>query len=252
MAGLVHVLPVEVHAGFEAQRVAGAQTAGHHAGGFQGAPQRHQVVMRQDQLEAIFAGVAGAPHEHPVIPGGVEGFQGRNRVTQRRRQVRQGQRAGGGPLHGEDAQVITPLHGHGAAGAVLLQPGDILVGGAGIDHQSIGLVAGAVDDKVVDDAAVFAQHGRVQGASHDGELGDVVGQQMAQKIGGIGAGHIDRGHVGHVEHAGGPAHGMMLFKLRGVLDGHVPPGKIDQARVQTLVLGVQGGGFQHQAASSRK
>ena len=57
-------MAVEAHAGFEAQRVARAEAAGNHFRGFAGV---HQVVPKlfgmlggEINLEAIFAGVAGA------------------------------------------------------------------------------------------------------------------------------------------------------------------------------------------------
>ena len=31
----------------------------------------------------------------------------------------------------------------------------------------------------------------------------------------------------HIEHAGSLAHGMMIIKLRAVVDGHIPTGKVD-------------------------
>ncbi len=59
------------------------------------------------------------------------------------------------------------------------------------------------------------------------ELGHVVGQQMAQVGAGIGAGEIQRAHVGNIEHAGVGAHGVVFLDLRAVVDGHLPAGEID-------------------------
>src|ERR1700730_4002536 len=57
---VVHVLAVQVHAGFEAQRVARAEPARAHALALQGVPELTDGGGRQDDFEAVFAGVAGA------------------------------------------------------------------------------------------------------------------------------------------------------------------------------------------------
>src|SRR5260221_4030572 len=59
----VHVLAVEIHAGFEAQRVAGAQSAGTYAHGDERAPEFARTRSGKDDLETVFAGVAGARDE---------------------------------------------------------------------------------------------------------------------------------------------------------------------------------------------
>src|SRR6185503_17195142 len=60
---LVHVLAVEVHAGLETQRIAGAEAAGLHARLDERRPQRLDMRRRQRDLEAVLAGVAGARDE---------------------------------------------------------------------------------------------------------------------------------------------------------------------------------------------
>ena len=61
---LVHVLAVEVHAGFEAQRVARAEARRACTPAAASAlPQLRRVRRRQHDLEAVLAGVAGARDE---------------------------------------------------------------------------------------------------------------------------------------------------------------------------------------------
>ena len=73
---VVHVLAVQVHAGFQAQRVARAQAGGLDAGGGSAFHRAPTWVAGHADLEAVFAGVAGARdhqfaerrvvHEHGV------------------------------------------------------------------------------------------------------------------------------------------------------------------------------------------
>jgi hypothetical protein len=83
------------------------------------------------------------------------------------------------------------------------------------------------DDQVVDDAALGIQHARVEGFARQAQLGDVVGDQLAQPGLGVAALHVDRPHVRDIEHTGIAADDVMLLQLRTVVDGHVPAGEID-------------------------
>jgi hypothetical protein len=60
-----------------------------------------------------------------------------------------------------------------------------------------------------------------------GELGHVVGQQVAQVVAGAGADEVQRAHVRNVEHAGIAPHGVVFLDLGTVMDGHFPAGEID-------------------------
>jgi len=59
---LVHILPVQIHAGLETQRVTSAKAAGPDSGIDQFLPQGPDSCDRQHDLEAVFACVAGAAH----------------------------------------------------------------------------------------------------------------------------------------------------------------------------------------------
>src|SRR3546814_10171255 len=66
-------------------------------------------------------------------------------------------------------------------------------------------------------------------------------QQLLQKFAGPCAGQIYRRHVGNIEHAGRLAHGMVFVELGGVLDRHVPAGKVDELGAEADVFCVQSG-----------
>src|SRR3546814_1550375 len=66
-------------------------------------------------------------------------------------------------------------------------------------------------------------------------------QQLLQKFAGPCAGQIYRRHVGNIEHAGRLANGMLFGELGGVLDRHVPAGKVDELGAEADVFCVQSG-----------
>jgi ABC-type taurine transport system substrate-binding protein len=92
------------------------------------------------------------------------------------------------------------------------------------------VLAQVVDDQVVDDNAVLAQHARVERLAGLPKLVDIVGQQPAQVLAYARAAQIDDAHVRDVEHAGVTPHGMMLLDLGAIADRHVPAAEIHHAR----------------------
>jgi hypothetical protein len=129
-------------------------------------------------------------------------------------------------------------HGIAAAAAAHFQPGvemgqhathpdHVLVRGAGIDHDAVALGAEVIHDQVVDHAAGLVEHAGIQRLAGHGELGHVVGQQVAQVVARLRPGEVERAHVRDVEHAGVAAHDMVFLDLRAVVDGHFPAGEID-------------------------
>ncbi|MCY1235668.1 hypothetical protein D9M72_482920 [compost metagenome] len=168
----VHVLAVQVHAGLQAQRVARAQAGRAHARGIQFFPQAGDAGGRHDQLETVFAGVAGA-RDHHLAQGGVLHHDSVERL-ERIGRLGRGERAphlgaGVGALHRDDRQRLHARgrdvfaargDGHAAAGGVIARadPVDIAGRGAGVDHQAETVLGKEVDDQVVDHAAFLVQH----------------------------------------------------------------------------------------------
>ena len=73
--GLVHVLAVEVHAGFEAQRVAAAKAARRDAGGMEAVPHRIRLLGGDGDLETVLSRIAGAGDQPVAVEGRLEGLQ---------------------------------------------------------------------------------------------------------------------------------------------------------------------------------
>ena len=119
-----------------------------------------------------------------------------------------------------------------------LHPGQILLGGAGIDDDAEARVGQEIDDQVVDDAAGLVEHGRVERLAGNRELGDIVGDQAGQEGAAVRSDDIDRAHVRYVEHAAVVADRVVLLDLRTVVDRHVPAAEIDHPGIHRAVSGV--------------
>ncbi len=113
---------------------------------------------------------------------------------------------------------------HGEAAGLVFHPIQVLLAGGAIYHQPVVVVA-FVDDQIVHYPAALVEHAGVEGAAGF-DLVDVVGEQVAQVGAGVAAADVHHGHVGDVEGAGVLAHGMVLFQLGAIVDGHVPAAEI--------------------------
>ena len=150
------------------------------------------------------------------------------------------------PLHGDHGEVAprADVHGRAELRIETRQPGQVAIGGAGVDHETEEILAEEVHDEVVDHAASLVQHTGVQRFARHHQLGHVVGQHPGEQFAHARTVQVDGEHVRHVEHAGRVAHGMMFLDLRAVVHGHVPAAEIDHARAQGAMHGIQRGGLQ--------
>ena len=98
----IHVLAVQVHAGFQAQRVACAEARRLHARRQQAVPERDHGVLRQQDFEAVFAGVAGPDGE------ATESVELEGHALERAES--RGQGIGYDPADGGTVQPITPAN----------------------------------------------------------------------------------------------------------------------------------------------
>jgi hypothetical protein len=126
---------------------------------------------------------------------------------------------------------------HGRAVAQLL--GDhVPVGGVRDDHEAV--LAGAVDDEVVDHSARAVQQERVL-RSADGDGAQVARERVVQGVHRLGADDQDLAHVGEVEEAGGGAHRVVLGEIAGVAHRHPPAGEVGEGGAGRHVHVVQRG-----------
>ena len=206
------------------------EAAGHHTGSAQPRPEIGRFARGKNDLPAVLARVSGARYE-PLAGGGaekgteVERTGGEIRVEQRGRLLPRI-----GTLHRDHREVEARLHGDFKAARVRAQPLDILVARAGVHDHPVVVVVEVVDDQVVDDAAVFAQHAGVERLAGHGQPGDVVGQQAAQEVAHARAPQVDDAHVRDVEHACVATHAVVFLDLGAVVDRHVPAAEVDDAR----------------------
>ncbi len=207
----------------------------------EGLPQPLRVLGRHEELEAVLAGVARTGDERRD-----PGDRARQaRVVLQPVQVGVGDRLqdvrGGGALDGEQrVRVPVVTHLGVEAGDAL---GEGVQDGLGVarvgDDHVLGL-AQAVDDQVVQDAAVLGDDHGVAGAARS-DRGDVAHQGVVQEGGGLRAGDGDLAHVGQVEQTGPGADGVVLVTLTGVPQGHVPAGEVGHGRAQRSVQRVECG-----------
>ncbi len=260
--GVVHVLAVQVHAGFQAQRIARTETGRLDADGDKGIPQRFGLRGRHADLEAVFAGVAGAG-DHRFAKRRIGNDDGVERLEVFRWRLGGRQHlphlgAGVRALHGDQRDRIVAVAARGdrhaavGGGVLLIHPGDVFFGGAGVDDDAEPFFGQEIDDQVVDDAAFGIEHARVQGLARHLQLVDVIGQEATQERAHVGALDVDDAHMGHVEHAGVAAHRVVLFDLRTVVDGHVPAAEIDHLGVGGAVSGIERGRFERHGILRQK
>ncbi|MCY1394715.1 hypothetical protein D9M68_459440 [compost metagenome] len=239
-----HVLAVEVHAGFQAQGVAGAEADGGDAGAHQFVEEAGGLIGGEHDFQAVFAGVTGTGDEPVAFGQALEGLQ----FVDQRRALGAHQLGhlgtGAGALDGQHGQVGAFVDPHVEALAAGLHPGQVLVAGGGIDHQAIA-AAGEVDDQVVDHPAPLIEHGAVERLAGGLQTLDVVGQQVLEPGLGLGTGNVHHGHVGDVEDAAIATHLVVLLHLGTVVQRHVPAAEIDHLGSQSQVLVMQWSALSH-------
>ena len=153
--------PVERVAHFEAQGIAGAESAGFGARLEDGRPDVPGEGVGEEQFKAGLAGVAG--------PGGKDRaaafFHGEEGVPRRHFALED---------FAEDARGLRTLHGQSAHGVaavvdgdairrVLLQPGDVLGDLGRVDQEEEIVIGQAVNNQVVDHPAALVEQSAVLG-----------------------------------------------------------------------------------------
>src|SRR5690606_34811628 len=227
----VHFMAIQVHAGFQAQRVARAQAAGAYPRLHEIIPQRLDFTRRHYHFKTVFTGVARAcDHDISLEHGCGKRLERFGRGAPLRANLPE-PLTRLGALHRQHRKIATRVDGDVAAQTRgnALNPFDIGLRCAGVHDQAPRIGAEVVDNEIVDDTATLVEHARVDRLARLGEPLDVVGQQRAQEGLGIGPFDVDIEHVRHVEHTGSAAHRVVFLDLRTVSHGHVPAAEIDHA-----------------------
>ena len=245
-------MAVERHARLEAQGVARRESGGHEpragAGLGDRLPERGSGIRSEVELEAVLAGVPGAGDQHVVAaevggdravvaqvvePGDVEAVDVAQDLL-RLRTLQRDQR--------DVVALVLDEAGERRAAVAQLLDRDLAVARVRDDEEAV--LAGAVDDQVVEDAALASQQQRVLGLEV-GERGELAGERVVESLRGIRAQHRDLGHVAEVEEPGGGAHGVVLGEVGAVAHRHEPAGEVGEARARGDVHLVEraGAGF---------
>jgi hypothetical protein len=119
------------------------------------------------------------------------------------------------PLHRQHGEVAPRRDAHvrSDARAQRLEPGEILVGGTGVDHDAITPGTQAVDDEIVDHTPGVIEHAAVERSSRRLQLVHVVGERMAQELARPRPLDVEAEHVRDVEEPRVATHDAMLVEL---------------------------------------
>ena len=236
------VRAVQRVAHFQAERVARAEAAGldgkRRALAEDVVPRFHRAPGRAEDLEAILAGVAGAG-DVVVLPVDLDredSIARGSRILAAEKGVEKLRRLR--PLHGEPGVVFAVVFKLHAGIEVRLHPREVLVDFRRIDHQQVARVGDAIDDQVVDHAAVVVEQKGVLALAH-GEPVEVVRQQPVQPCRRARAFGKKLAHVRDVEHPEIAAHRVVLGDDPAVLHRHRPPAEIHHFRPESDVFGVE-------------
>ncbi len=211
-------------------------------------------LRRDENLEAVLAGVAGARHggadvghlpvrEPVVLHRGEIDADERLKDLERRRALQREQRVSRGRIDG---------HGVAGSGDVPGDPGVVLLNVAGVDDEEEVRGGQAVDEQVVDKRALRRQQARILRLP-DLQLRGVVARDALHRRQRVPAGDLDLAHVADVEEAGARAHGHVLVGDARILDRHVPAAErthlgagAAMAGVERRLLERRGGGLFHE------
>ncbi len=204
------------------------------------APGLHCACRWAKNLEAILSRVASAcdvvlgavdAHGEDFIPRRASVPAAEELVEKLRRT---------GSLDGQSRKFRTAVHQFQArlAGAMLLQPCEILLDFRGIHHQQKFGVGQPVNDQVINDAARFIQQESVLALANS-QSRHAIRQDALEPLRGAGTAREELPHVRNIKDAERGPHGLMLLQNATVLHRHRPAAEIDHACAQRHVLRVQ-------------
>jgi len=236
---VVDVVPIEAVAHFESEGIACAKADGLQA--FWTACLEDGVpdlvggpfFILEIYLHTPCAGIAGSAYQDVVDTGEVASREGIVGEVEDIHFSEWLQDAGGlWPLYGEQAGLVGDVV-HVDAGVVVSQdPFPVFGDVGGIDHEHVGFVLfQAVDEEVVDDAAVLVGEAAVLGLAV-GQFGGVVGGDALDEVEGMGSLEDELAHVADVEDAGIVPNGVMFVVDTAVGDRHVIAGEFGHFRAE--------------------
>ena len=165
---IIHIVAVEVHAGFHAQGVARAEAARLHACRLQSLEKGAGFGGGQNHFHAVFTGVAGAGNK-PVVAqiGALKGFELVHGVGPFGFDAEQFFN-GFGALHGQHGQIVARGDFNAERLAHFGKLCQIFGAGGRIRHNAVGGFGfvGTIYNQVVHHAAVVVEHGGIERFAH--------------------------------------------------------------------------------------
>jgi hypothetical protein len=244
--GVVDVVPIKAHGRLEAQRVARAKAGGLQAGRLaclqDCVPEPLGVLRRDEDFEAVFAGVPRAGDRRADRGH----FPGREPVVLDRREVHARQHlqdlARGWALERDQRIPAARVHGDRVAGRLdlLADPGEVLRDVAGVHDEQEMRVGESVDEQVVHEGALFGGQTGVLNLP-DLQLRGVVARDPLDRSQGVVARDFDLAHVAHVKQPGARTDSEVFVGDARILHGHVPAAEGHHAGAEGDVAGVKRG-----------
>ncbi len=206
-------------------------------------PDFHSLHGREKYLKTILAGVTGARDKKaPVVDLDLADFiVGRDGMFRAEKRLEYPPRQR--PLHGKPGEAFAAVFKLHALAQMGLHPCKIDIDERGIDHQQILFLLVAVDDQVVDHAAILIQEEGVL-ALADIEPLHVVCQEVIQPLPRAASADKKLPHVRNIKEPRRRAHGLVLVHDAGVLHRHVPSAESDDFCAEPGMFGMEGGSFQ--------
>src|SRR5262245_21355607 len=244
----IHVGAAERQPGFEPQGVASCEPARQPAMPpdcrQDGVPDRARLAGRDEELEAVLAGVAGPGHESADAGDGrfADGERAeRGQIEWRQRPERV---LGFGTLERQQRELGAAVLEDDVDGRAGGDPREIRLRRGGIHDQEKAIAVEAEHDQVVHDASSLVAQHRILSVAR-AEPADVVhGELLAQRLRSRSP-QLDLAHLAHGEEPASRPDRAVLVEWTRVRHRHVPAGKLDDARAELAVRIEQNGAPRH-------
>ncbi len=197
-------MSIKRQAGFQAQRIPGAEPNGHRAATGQQIPHPDRVFPLNKQFETNgFPGIARSRNQDP----GAFDINDTELVSHGLGQVARNNARknllGQGALQTQHRDLVSPVHHLGLRVSLpqVLQMVPVLFPVAGVHDQEVFVFHESIQVSIIDDAARFVGNHRVLSKPHI-EAGSVVGQNVLEKRQRLNATNDEPAHVGNIEQPG--------------------------------------------------
>src|SRR5260370_15509335 len=186
-------------------------------------------------FELVFTGIAGARHDTILdsSDGARDDAKARYGI-ERKFGYRRENRPSFRPLYRHQRSLGTHIVQLGATAVEPDEPFAIHVDIRGVDAQHVPLGSEAVDNEVIDRAAVGRAHPRVLGLAVGETRGRICERMLEQRERPRPA-QVELAHVAQIENAGGGADRQVLFDYAAIVERHIEAAKLRHSRAELAI-----------------